>query len=92
MPSSQPLRLSRSLMLLILILVGSLCGLAAVAFHHLVTWASEHLIGFAEQFHGDLRVVLIFAIPAVCGAISVFLLLRVRNDRSLGPARAGVKI
>lgn len=75
MPSSPPLKVSRSLMLLILILIGSLCGLAAVAFHHLVEWASEHLIRFAQNFHGELRVALIFGIP-VLAAIALTAIMR----------------
>jgi hypothetical protein len=36
-------------------------------------------------------VFLIFAVPAVCGAISVLLLLRTRNDQRPGTAQAGAK-
>jgi AAHS family 4-hydroxybenzoate transporter-like MFS transporter len=66
-----------------------------------VSWASSfgRLVGAIGPFIGGILldsmplqpVFLIFAIPAVCGAVSVFLLLRTRNDRSPGPARAGIK-
>ena len=66
-----------------------------------VSWASSfgRLVGAIGPFIGGILldsmtlqpVFLIFAIPAVCGAVSVFLLLRARNDRSPGAARASAK-
>jgi AAHS family 4-hydroxybenzoate transporter-like MFS transporter len=63
-----------------------------------VSWASSfgRLVGAIGPYIGGILlatmelqpVFLIFAVPAVCGAISVFLLLRTRNDRSPGTAQA----
>jgi AAHS family 4-hydroxybenzoate transporter-like MFS transporter len=66
-----------------------------------VSWASSfgRLVGAIGPYIGGILlatmalqpVFLIFAIPAVCAAISVFLLLRARNDQRPGTAQAGAK-
>jgi AAHS family 4-hydroxybenzoate transporter-like MFS transporter len=66
-----------------------------------VSWASSfgRLVGAIGPYIGGVLlatmalqpVFLIFAIPAVCAAISVFLLLKTRNDQRPDAARAGAK-
>ena len=66
-----------------------------------VSWASSfgRLVGAIGPYIGGILlatmalqpVFLIFAVPAVCAAVSVFLLLRARNDRRPGTARVGAK-
>ena len=66
-----------------------------------VSWASSfgRLVGAIGPYGGGILlatmtlqpVFLIFAIPAVCGAISVLLLLRTRNNQRSGTAQAGAK-
>ena len=66
-----------------------------------VSWASSfgRLVGAIGPYIGGILlatmalqpVFLIFAIPAVCAAISVFLLLKTRNDQRPDTARAGAK-
>ena len=66
-----------------------------------VSWASSfgRLVGAIGPYGGGILlatmalqpVFLIFAVPAVCGSISVLLLLRARNDQRPGTAQAGAK-
>jgi len=62
--------------MLLLLLAGALCGLAAVLFHELVELMRKLLIGAALRQHGVTRVLLVIAVPAVVALLIALVLKR----------------
>ena len=61
--------LARRFLLFTLVVIGALCGVVAVLFHHAVELARTFLIGRAVEGHGVVRIVLILLIPTVTFAL-----------------------
>jgi CIC family chloride channel protein len=69
-------RLSRRLLIATLIVAGALCGVVAVVFHYLITFAQAILIEPALRQTGMTRVALLIVVPAAMAAILALIVKR----------------
>lgn len=83
--------LARRFLLITLVIIGSICGVLAVAFHKFVELAYDLLIGHALARHGIQRIALIIITPAVIFAL-IAAAIRRFAPRAVGANLARVRM
>ena len=83
--------LARRFLLVTLVIIGSICGVLAVAFHKFVELAYDLLIGHALARHGIQRIALIIITPAVIFAL-IAAAIRRFAPRAVGANLARVRM